>query len=153
MRVPNPAERAAAAAQERICQCIDEKRSFLVEAGAGAGKTFSLVMALKFLIKKHGLRLRRRNQRVACITYTNVASDEIKARTDRHPAIQSETIHSFCWAAIRPFQAALRKRLPDLGKWNERLQTAGGLGGRSIDITSAIRASKPIAFFCTTTTC
>lgn len=129
----NPAEAAAKQVQERIYRCIDARKSFLVEAGAGAGKTFSLISALKYLIATQGVKLARRNQRVACITYTNVANDEIQTRTDRHPAIQADTIHSFCWSAIRPFQSVLRKHIATLSKWPERLEEAGGLGDRSVD--------------------
>lgn len=129
----NPAEGAAEKVRQRLYRCIDERKSFLVEAGAGAGKTYSLVSALKHLIETQGLRLTRRNQRVACITYTNVATDEIRARTDRHPTIQADTIHSFCWSAIRPFQSTLRKHLPTLPNWQERLAEAGGLGSRAVD--------------------
>jgi DNA helicase II / ATP-dependent DNA helicase PcrA len=129
----NPAEAAAEKVRHRIFRCIDEGRPFLVEAGAGAGKTYSLIHALNYLIEKQGRQLLRRNQRVACITYTNVATDEIRARTDRHPAIQSDTIHSFCWSAIRPFQPALRSHLPELANWPERLEEAGGLGSRLVE--------------------
>lgn len=129
----NPAEEAAERVRQRIVGCIDTRKPFLVEAGAGAGKTYSLIDALQYLITSQGRQLLRRNQRVACITYTNVATDEIKARTDRHPVIQAETIHSFCWSAIRPFQSALRAALPTLEHWPERLAEAGGLGQRAVD--------------------
>ncbi len=46
----NPAEIAAAEAQARVAACIKAGRSFRLEAGAGAGKTYSLVEALKELI-------------------------------------------------------------------------------------------------------
>jgi DNA helicase II / ATP-dependent DNA helicase PcrA len=131
----NPAEAAAENVRQRIYRCIDERKSFLVEAGAGAGKTFSLVNALKYLIEKQGRQLLRRYQRVACITYTNVANDEIKDRTDRHPAIHADTINAFCWSVIRPFQPALRKNLPTVANWSERLKEVGGLGDRSVDYT------------------
>lgn len=129
----NPAEVAAERVRQTIITCIDARKPFLVEAGAGAGKTYSLIDALKYLIDSQGRELLRRNQRVACITYTNVATDEIRARTDRHPAIQAETIHSFCWSAIRPFQSALRTALPALEHWPERLEEANGLGQRTVD--------------------
>jgi len=129
----NPAEQAAERTRQAIQQCIDERKCFLVEAGAGAGKTYSLIDALRYVIEKQGRQLLRRNQRVACITFTNVATDEIKSRTDRHPAIQSETIHSFCWSLIKPFQTNLRKTVETLANWPERLTEAGGLGDRSVD--------------------
>ena len=130
---PNPAQVAADAARLRIYACIDEGHSFLVEAGAGAGKTYSLVEALRYLVEKQGPELLRRHQKIACISYTNVAANEIETRTDRHPTIQSSTIHSFCWSVIRDFQPFLRKELPTLVSWPERLAEVGGIGDRSIE--------------------
>ncbi len=129
----NPAEIAAEEAQARVYAAINEGKSFLVEAGAGAGKTESLIKALKYLIKNRGAELLHKNQRVACITFTNVATDEIKSRTDGHPAILSSTIHSFCWTMIRDFQPHMRERLSALPGWPERLAEAGGIGGRRIE--------------------
>ena len=64
----NPAERAAEETRLAIQSCIDTGKSFLVEAGAGAGKTYSLIQALKYVIAKKGRNLLRSHQRVACIT-------------------------------------------------------------------------------------
>ena len=105
---PSPAEKAAQRALESMFACIRERKSFRLEAGAGAGKTYSLVKALKFVIDEQAAALKRHNQRVACITYTNVASDQITSQIDRHPVVHSSTIHSFCWALISCFQPFLR---------------------------------------------
>jgi DNA helicase-2/ATP-dependent DNA helicase PcrA len=129
----SPAAEAAKAARERIRECIDAGKSFLVEAGAGAGKTYSLVEALKHVIARRGAELLRYNQQVACITYTNVASNEITSRTDGHPAILSCTIHSFCWSLIRSFQPEMRTALSELENWTERLAEANGVGSRDVD--------------------
>lgn len=129
----NPAELAAEKTRQSIQQCIDDRKCFLVEAGAGAGKTYSLIHALRYIIDNQGRQLLRCNQRVACITYTNVATDEIKSRTDRHPAIQSDTIHSFCWSLIKPFQPSIKQIVSKLANWPERLTDAGGIGDRSVD--------------------
>jgi DNA helicase-2/ATP-dependent DNA helicase PcrA len=72
-----PAEQAAKESLEHIRACIDSNRSFVLEAGAGAGKTESLIRTLEYLIGQRGADLLRRNQRIACITYTNVAVGEI----------------------------------------------------------------------------
>src|SRR5208282_1145332 len=101
--------------------------------GAGAGKTYSLVEALRHLVEKRGVELLRRHQKIACISYTNVAADEIETRTDRHPTIQSSTIHAFCWSAIRDFQPFLRKEIPSLSNWPERLEEVGGIADRRIE--------------------
>jgi DNA helicase II / ATP-dependent DNA helicase PcrA len=129
----NQAEQAAKEALDRIYVCIEKRKSFRLEAGAGAGKTYSLIKALKYLIEKQGAELLRRHQQVACITYTNVATEEIQSRTDRHPLIMSATIHAFCWSMIKDFQPYLRDHLPTLGKWSEKLEETGGIGTRRID--------------------
>jgi DNA helicase-2/ATP-dependent DNA helicase PcrA len=45
--VPSPALLAAQQAEAKVSRCLQEKHHFLLEAGAGAGKTYSLVEALK----------------------------------------------------------------------------------------------------------
>lgn len=129
----NPAKKAAEEARVQIQHCIDNNEHFLVEAGAGAGKTYSLVETLNYLIAKRGADLLRRNQRIACITYTNVATDEINVRTDRHPAIQTSTIHAFCWSIARGFQPLLRSEITSLTGWPERLLEIDGVGNREIE--------------------
>jgi DNA helicase-2/ATP-dependent DNA helicase PcrA len=129
----NPAEQAAALVTQQVHKCVDEGKSFLLEAGAGAGKTYSLIDTLQYIIKHRGPSLARQRQQVACITYTNVATDEIRSRTDGHPVILASTIHSFCWSLIRGFQPVLREKLPQISKWPERLAEAGDIGGRRID--------------------
>jgi len=138
----NPAKQAAAEAQAAIHECIDQRKSFLLEAGAGAGKTESLVRALRYLIDKQGLNLIRQHQQVACITYTNAANDEIKSRTDGHSAIASSTTHAFCWSLIKGFQPYLQKALPELPKWQERLDEAGGIAGREINYELGYPSAK-----------
>jgi DNA helicase-2/ATP-dependent DNA helicase PcrA len=120
--VTNPAELAAQEAWSQLQACLDHRNSFIFEAGAGAGKTYSLIEALRYLIKRDGAELIRNHQRIACITYTNVATNEIETRTDRHPAIYSSTIHAFCWALVQDFQPFLRQELPDIPGWPERLK-------------------------------
>lgn len=130
---PSPAEVAAQTAVREMLDCLDTRRSFVLEAGAGAGKTHSLVEALKHLVQTRGDHLLRNAQRVACITYTNVASDEIKSRIGGDEAVFTGTIHSFCWSLIAPFQAELRAKLPSLHHWQEKLAEAGGIGMRRVD--------------------
>lgn len=117
----NPAKQAAQEAWAQLKDCLDKRVSFIFEAGAGAGKTYSLIEALRYLIMQNGTELIRNNQRIACITYTNVATKEIETRTDLHPAIYSSTIHAFCWTLIKDFQPFLRKEIPNISGWPERL--------------------------------
>ncbi len=112
--------------------CLDEGRSFRLEAGAGAGKTYSLEKALRRLIDRRGIEFLRQRQQVGCITYTNVARDEISSRIQAHPAVRSETVHGFCWSILQDFQTTLRELVPQLPDWPERLEPFGGIGARRV---------------------
>lgn len=129
----NPAEEASRRALAEVYGCLERRDSFLVEAGAGAGKTYTLVKALHFLMDRYQHILPQRHQKIACITFTNVAKDEIDARTDRSPLIYCNTIHAFCWSLISGFQRDLRERLPDLQHWPERIAEVGDLGERAVE--------------------
>jgi DNA helicase-2/ATP-dependent DNA helicase PcrA len=82
------------------CLSLEAPRSFFLFAGAGSGKTGSLVKALEFIRARLKKQLRARGQRVAVITYTNAASDEIQRRIQFDPLIDVSTIHSFAWTLI-----------------------------------------------------
>ena len=129
----SPAAEASRRALTEVYRCLEGKESFRVEAGAGAGKTYTLVKALQFLIDRYLHILPQRHQKVACITFTNVAKDEIEARTDRSPLIHCDTIHAFCWSLISGFQRQLRERLLDLPHWPERIAEVDELGTRSVE--------------------
>lgn len=128
----NPADAAGRVALERMFACLDEGRSFRLEAGAGAGKTYSLDRALRRLIDRRGMELLRNRQQVGCITYTNVAKDEIISRVEAHPAVRPETVHGFCWSILQDFQTTLRALVPQLPSWAERLEPVGGIGTRRV---------------------
>lgn len=82
----------------------ESRSSFVMVAGAGSGKTTSLVKALDHLGKRHGKSLRRNGQQVACITYTEIATAEIWGDVGNIPLFHVSTIHSFLWSLVRPFQ-------------------------------------------------
>lgn len=86
--------------------CLDRKspRSFVMVAGAGSGKTTSLIKALAHLGETRGADLRRAGQKIACITYTEVAVAEISGDVGVSPLFHVSTIHSFLWSVIRPFK-------------------------------------------------
>lgn len=138
----NPAELASEQALDAVYKCLKEKRSFLLEAGAGAGKTYSLVKALHFLIERDEFKLPRNHQKIACITFTNVAKDEIEARTDRNPLIYCDTTHAFCWSLISGFQKQLRALLPTMEQWAEKFEEAGPIGERTVEYNLGFRSVK-----------
>ncbi|MFZ1395279.1 MAG: UvrD-helicase domain-containing protein [Candidatus Promineifilaceae bacterium] len=128
----NPAEIASQRALDMMFECIRTRKNFRLEAGAGAGKTYSLIEALKLIINEQGKTLQHSHQQVACITYTNVATDEIISRTDGHPVIYASTIHAFCWNMISSFQPYLRLNVVEIDAWSDKLEEAGGVGTRKI---------------------
>lgn len=129
----NPALIAAEEAQRKINDALDAGQSFRLEAGAGAGKTYSLVAALKRLIEEQGSTLVRHGQKVACITYTEVARNEIAQEIEEHPAILVNTIHGFSWAFLRPFQKTLRELLGEMEDKKEKIEQGGGIGSKSVE--------------------
>lgn len=129
----SPALIAAREAEAHVAQCLKDHHNFLLEAGAGAGKTYSLVEALKHLIEYEGPRLRRNHQRVACITYTNAATAVINSRIDSNPLVFVDTIHAFCWSLVRKFQPALRPLVAAMPEWEEKLAEVDGIGSRIVE--------------------
>lgn len=95
----------------RECLSLEVPRSFFLYAGAGSGKTHTLVETAKFLLKKYRRRLLYRSQRIAIITYTNAACDEIMRRLEFDPLIDVSTIHAFAWRMIKGFDADMREWL------------------------------------------
>ncbi|NIA00915.1 UvrD-helicase domain-containing protein [Massilia sp. CCM 8734] len=102
-----------APADAEITNCLNlaSLRSFFLFAGAGSGKTRSLVNALVHVQKNFGDTLRMRGQRVGVITFTNAASDEIKRRLNFDPLIDVSTIHSFAWSLIDGLNNDIREWL------------------------------------------
>ena len=149
-----PAEIASRKALETMYACLEAGESFRLEAGAGAGKTYSLVNALRFLIERHQKTMPRRNQKIACITFTNVAKDEIEARTDRSPLILCDTNHGFCWSLIGGFQRQLRELVAAMPIWQERIADVGGnLGERAIEYSLGHRSIRDHQIPSITTMC
>jgi len=118
----NPAEAAAAVAWDGLKGCLDDGTSFVFEAGAGAGKTYSLIAALRYILKRRGRELLRKHQQVACITFTNVARDMIIAQTDGDPAIYCDTTHAFAWMLVSSFQKRLCELVRTLPGWTDRIE-------------------------------
>lgn len=100
---------------DEIYRCLDlnEPRSFFLFAGAGSGKTRSLVEVLKRFKEENSHRLRVNAQQIAIITYTNAACEEINRRLEYDPVFSISTIHSFSWELIKYHPNEIRKCLKD----------------------------------------
>ena len=92
----------------RNCLANVPPRSFIMKAGAGSGKTTSLIKGLSSAIQIHGDQLKKTRQRIACITYTEIAAGEIWRDVASDPLVHVSTIHSFMWLLAKPFQNDIR---------------------------------------------
>ena len=91
------------------CVLSTPRKSFFLFAGAGSGKTYSLVLLLKRIRDGIGRSLLLQGKNVAVITFTNAATNEIINRLDYSPIFHVSTIHSFVWDVIQYYQTDIKK--------------------------------------------
>ncbi|WP_211236434.1 UvrD-helicase domain-containing protein [Marinomonas ushuaiensis] len=118
------------------CLQIGSGKNFITFAGAGSGKTYSLKKALEFLKSQHSDNFSRQGKRIAVVTFTNNAANEIVDRIEQNPIFSVSTIHSFCWSAITGFNEDIRKwyleKIPfDLGELEKKEEK--GRAGKASD--------------------
>ena len=94
------------AAVEQCKKCIDNKRSFVLQGGAGSGKTESLKELLIYISQTNP------KAKVMCITHTNVAVNEIQSRTGN--AFPVSTIHSFLNGLIKDYKKNIHTVIGEL---------------------------------------
>ena len=85
-------------------QYIEKGENFILEGGAGSGKTYSLISLIETLI------IKLPEIKIVCITYTNNAVAEIKSRIDNENLWVS-TIHEFIWNIIKKYQKEIKNEL------------------------------------------
>ncbi|KAA1246003.1 UvrD-helicase domain-containing protein [Aquimarina sp. RZ0] len=88
---------------EKIVTCIKANENFVLQGGAGSGKTETLKQTLEFISKEYP------NKKIACITHTNLAVAEIISRVgDQHTIC---TIHSFLNSLIKDYKKNIHQVL------------------------------------------
>ncbi|WP_274364850.1 UvrD-helicase domain-containing protein [Paenibacillus thermotolerans] len=90
-----------------IFNYIDKSESIIFNSGAGAGKTYALIESLKYVIRNYNKNLKKHNQQIICITYTNVATREVKERLGNSDLVLISTIHERIWSFIKNYQKQL----------------------------------------------
>jgi len=88
-------------------QCIKDNNNFILEGGAGSGKTYSLISLIKVVTSELP------ETKIACITYTNNAVAEILSRIENENLWVS-TIHEFIWFLIKKYQNEIKEVLVEL---------------------------------------
>lgn len=91
---------------DRIAGLVSGGENFVLQGGAGSGKTESLKRVVQKVLKVDS------NLRIACITHTNKAADEIADRVSGD--IKVSTIHSFLGEIISPFKKNIQQVFPKL---------------------------------------
>lgn len=93
-------------AVDQCKKCIDNKRSFVLQGGAGSGKTESLKELLIYISQTNP------KAKAMCITHTNVAVNEIQSRTGN--AFPVSTIHSFLNSLIKDYKKNIHTVIGEL---------------------------------------
>lgn len=91
----------------KALQCIKNDENFILEGGAGSGKTYSLISLINALTEELP------NIKIVCITYTNNAVAEILSRIE-NKNLRVSTIHDFIWSLIGKYQNEIKNVLIDL---------------------------------------
>ncbi|MBF0326660.1 MAG: AAA family ATPase [Alphaproteobacteria bacterium] len=117
---------------EEICGYVTgiPPRSFFLFAGAGSGKTRTLVEVLRRItgVVEHAAggiyasKLHVRGQSVRVITYTKNAARVVTSRLGDNRLTEVSTIHSFCWDLVKGFDEDIRQAL--MAKNTEELAKA-----------------------------
>lgn len=100
-------ERTVEPEVEKVLEVIKQGQNFILEGGAGSGKTYSLIS----IIEK--ISMEEPKKSIVCITYTNNAVAEIRARII-NDNLRVSTIHDFIWHVIENFQKEIKECLVEL---------------------------------------
>ena len=92
---------------DKLFECSDSFASVVFNSGAGSGKTYALIECLKHIIGIHHEDLKNHNQKIGCITYTNVAAEHIKQQLGASDVVEISTIHERIWSIICNQKSAL----------------------------------------------
>lgn len=70
--------------EQFILEHYEEKKDMIVQAGAGSGKTYSMISRIVFLIYKHKYTPNELYQKIFLITFTNEASHNMRIRLKKY---------------------------------------------------------------------
>ena len=92
---------------EKVFDAIERNQNFILEGGAGSGKTYSLIAIIEKISRDEP------DKSIVCITYTNNAVAEIRERIT-NDKLKVSTIHEFIWDIIGKFQKEIKFCLTEL---------------------------------------
>lgn len=91
-----------------IQKCVKNNINFVLQGGAGSGKTETLKRTLEYLSNN------KQDIKIACITHTNLAANEIKSRVGDQYTVS--TIHSFLNTIIKDYKKNIHQVIYELFK-------------------------------------
>ncbi|GAP25493.1 MULTISPECIES: UvrD-helicase domain-containing protein [unclassified Gluconobacter] len=91
---------------DRIAKLVLDGENFILQGGAGSGKTESLKRVVQKVLSVD------QKLKIACITHTNKAADEMAERISAD--IKVSTIHSFLGGIISPYKRNIQYVFPTL---------------------------------------
>lgn len=112
---------------KKIQECTASKKSFVLQGGAGCGKTETLKQTLQLLSKDYT------KKRITCITHTNFAVNEIIDRVGEGYSIF--TIHSFLSSLIKNYTKAIHEVIHEIFTVDEvevETEEGSGLAGNEL---------------------
>jgi len=124
---------------DKIKDQIKAGNNFLLSGGAGSGKTNTLMQVLDLIYDMNPI------VNIACITFTNVAADEIKHRA-KYDKLEVSTIHDFLWKSIKNYQNDLKKSLVALIEQEKTEEKTGIKYSGEIDINEEYLRDKEINY-------
>lgn len=95
-------------ALDKLAECIQSNRNFVLQGGAGSGKTETLKQVLEYTSENYP------DKKVVCITHTNLAVEEIISRVGDGYTIS--TIHSFLNTFIKDYKKNIHQVIFEIFK-------------------------------------
>lgn len=95
-------------ALSQVSDCIKSNQNFILQGGAGSGKTETLKQVLELISKNYP------DKKIACITHTNLAVDQIISRVGDGYTIC--TIHSFLNSIIKDYKKNIHNVIVEIFK-------------------------------------
>ena len=101
-------DRVKKTALDKLAECIESNQNFVLQGGAGSGKTETLKQVLEYTSDKYP------NKKAVCITHTNLAVEEIISRVGNGYTIS--TIHSFLNSFIKDYKKNIHQVIFEIFK-------------------------------------
>ena len=86
---------------EKQKECIYDTKTgkYLVIAGPGTGKTFTVTRKIKHMIEDEGVE----PQKILCLTFSNTAAREMKTKIGEKYEVNVFTYHEFCLNIMKEY--------------------------------------------------